>query len=197
MPYSHIGVLLARSKPNPTHLSYGVLAAIGESGASTPELVDMLSRGKLFFTSSPSQVYAEPKLLLALGWVTSEKLAGKTRNQTVYRLTEQGREALREHLRAPAGWPRIQHAAARRLFAGDMITDEEILASLQALRDDIEQLTAITETNVSRIAGNPHRARYARLLHDLGRRLLQAHSDWLDEVERELAPPGPNTDANA
>jgi PadR family transcriptional regulator AphA len=195
--YSHIGVLLARAKPSPTHLSYGVLAAIGESGASTPELVDMLGRGQLFFTSSPSQIYAEPKRLLALGWVTSEKRPGKTRNQTVYRLTEQGREALREHLRAPAGWPRIQHDAARRLFAGDMITDEEILASLKALRDDIEQLTAITDTNISRIAGNPHRARYALLLHDLGRRLLDAHSDWLDEVERELAPPGPNTDAKA
>src|SRR5579862_2836193 len=114
-------------KPSPTHVSYGVLAAIGKTGASTPELVDMLGRGRVFFTSSPSQVWAEPNRLLALGWVTAEKQRATTRNRTVYRLTPPGSEALRAHLRQPAGWPRIQHDAARRLFAGDMIEDSEIL----------------------------------------------------------------------
>jgi PadR family transcriptional regulator, regulatory protein AphA len=170
----------------PTHLSFGVLAAIGDGGASTPELVDMLGRGQVFFTSSPSQVYAEPKRLLALGWVTSEKQSAKTRSRTVYHLTERGRDALRAHLRAPAGWPRIQHDAARRLFAGDMIEDDEILASLEMLRSDIDRLTAVLEVNVGRIDRNPHRARYARLLHGLARRLLQAHSEWLDDVTEEL-----------
>jgi hypothetical protein len=33
----------------------------------------------------------------------------------------------------------------------------------------------------------PHRGRYLALTHDLGRRLVQAQRDWLDEVERELA----------
>ena len=32
----------------------------------------------------------------------------------------------------------------------------------------------------------PHRERYLRLLHGYGRRVLQAHLDWVDEVEREL-----------
>ena len=174
--------------PKPNYLSYGVLAAIGEGGASTTELVDMLARGQMFFTSSPSQVYAEPKRLLALGWVTREKAPGKTRNRTVYKLTEAGREALREHLREPAGFPRLQHAAARRLFAGDMITDAEILTSLERLRTDIRELSATIAANEARISRFPDRARYARLLHSLGRRLLEAHSDWLDEVERELDP---------
>lgn len=175
----------------PTYLSYGVLAAIGEGGASTPELVDMLARGQMFFTSSPSQVYAEPKRLLALGWVTAEKAAGRTRNRTVYRLTDTGREALREHLRQPAGFPRLQHAAARRLFAGDMITDAEILTSLQQLRTDIRELSATIDENEARMSRFPKRARYARLLHSLGRRLLQAHSDWLDEVESTLGAEAP------
>ncbi len=174
-------------KPTPTQLSYGLLAAIGETGASTPELVDMLSRGRVFFTSSPSQIWAEPRRLLALGWVSAEKHPAKTRSRTVYRLTAAGREALRAHLRQPAGWPRIQHAAARRLFAGDMIEDHEILTSLQQLRTDIRDLTETVEINLSRIEQVPHRARYARLLQNLALKLLQAHSDWLDDVERELA----------
>jgi DNA-binding PadR family transcriptional regulator len=173
------------SRPIP--LSYGILAAIGEYGASTPELIDMLSRGQMFWTSSPSQIYAEPKRLLALGWITAEKQPGKTRSRTVYRLTAHGRDALRDWLRAPAGFPKLQHHAALRLFAGDMIDDEEIIASLQKLRHDIEQMSEVIATNIARAPTLPHRARYALLLQDLGRRLLQAHTDWLDDVERELA----------
>jgi PadR family transcriptional regulator, regulatory protein AphA len=174
-------------RPNPTHLSYGVLAAIGESGASTTELVEMLSRGHMYHPWAASQVYAEPKRLLALGWVTSEKQPARTRNRTVYRLSDEGREALREHLRQPAGWPRIQHDAAQRLFAGDMITDAEILASLRQLRADIDEMRAVVERNVSRVPQLPERRqRYARLLQDLGRRLVEAHAEWLDTVEAEL-----------
>jgi hypothetical protein len=32
----------------------------------------------------------------------------------------------------------------------------------------------------------PHRARYLRLVHRLGRRLVEVHEEWVDEVEREL-----------
>jgi DNA-binding PadR family transcriptional regulator len=176
---------------HPIPLSYGVLAAIGEYGASTPELVEMLGRGQMFWTSSPSQIYAEPKRLRALGWITSDKQPGKTRSRTVYRLTAKGREALRQWLRSPAGFPKLQHQAALRLFAGDMIEDEEILASLRKLRDDIEQMSEVVATNIARAPNLPHRTRYALLLQDLGLRLLQAHADWLDAVERELAS-GPN-----
>ena len=35
-------------RPKPTDLSYGALAAIGEAGASTTELVEMLSRGHMY-----------------------------------------------------------------------------------------------------------------------------------------------------
>ena len=173
--------------PAPIPLSYVILAAIGEHGASTPELVDMASRGTMFWSSAPSQIYAEPRRLLALGWITSEKRPGKTRNRTVYRLTTKGREALRDWLRAPAGFPRLQHEASFRLFAGDLIEDDEILASLQRLRADIDDMSQLVATNIERASGVPHRTRYLLLQQDLGRRLLQAHSDWLDNVERELA----------
>ena len=175
------------SRPIP--LSYVILAAIGELGASTPELVDMFSRGTMFWTASPSQVYAEPKRLRELRWITSEKRPGKTRRQTVYRLTDAGREALREWLRSPAGFPRLQHEGSLHLFAGDMIDDAEIVASLQQLRRDIDEMTAILDTNVARAPTIPHRTRYLLLQQDLGRRLVRAHAEWLDLVERELGHP--------
>jgi DNA-binding PadR family transcriptional regulator len=170
----------------PIPLSYVILAAIGEEGASTPELVDMASRGTVFWTSSPSQIYAEPKRLMALGWITGEKQPAKTRRRTVYHLTRRGRAALRDWLRAPAGFPKLQHEASFRLFAGDMIKDAEILASLRQLRADIEQMSLVLATNIARAPSLPHRTPYLLLQQDLGRRLLQAHTDWLETVEREL-----------
>jgi DNA-binding PadR family transcriptional regulator len=74
--------------------------------------------------------WTEPKRLIALGWITSEKQPSKTRNRTTYHLTAEGREALRDWLCAPAGYPKLQHEASVRLFAGDMIEDEEILDSI-------------------------------------------------------------------
>src|SRR4029077_11244520 len=91
-------------------------------------------------------------------------------------------------LRAPAGFPKLQHEASFRLFAGDLIEDEEILTSLQKLRADIEEMSTLVNTNIERAPNVPHRTRYLLLQQDLGRRLLKAHTDWLDEVERELAP---------
>jgi DNA-binding PadR family transcriptional regulator len=170
----------------PIPLSYAMLASIGETGASTPELVDMFGRGSMFWTASQSQIYAEPKRLLELGWITGEKQPGKTRSRTVYRLTPAGRKALRAWLRSPAGFPRLQHEAAMRVFAGDLVPDDEIVASLQQLRDDIERMHAAVETNIERAPGLPHRTRYLLLLNDLASRLLEAHSEWLDHVEHEL-----------
>jgi DNA-binding PadR family transcriptional regulator len=163
-----------------------ILAAIGEHGASTPELVEMLGRGHMYWTSSPSQIYAEPRRLLALGWITATKERGRTRPRTVYRLTESGREAVRDWLREPAGFPRLQHEASVRLFAGDLLDDAEILASLRKLRADIEAMAAVVELNIARAPLLPHRERYTLLHQSLGRRLLRAHAEWLDEVEREL-----------
>jgi DNA-binding PadR family transcriptional regulator len=171
----------------PIPLSYAILAAIGDNGATTPELIEMLSRGQMYWTSSPSQIYAEPKRLLSLGLITGEKSPGRTRKRTLYRLTARGRDALCTWLRKPVGFPKIQHEAGLRLYAGDLLSDDEILASLRLLRRELEGMEAVIETNIARAPLFPHRTRYALLFQDLGRRLVQAHSEWLDAVERELS----------
>jgi chromosome segregation ATPase len=69
-----------------------------------------------------------------------------------------------------------------------MLSDEEIRKSLKQLRADVEEMRAVVATNVSRIPQLPERRqRYARLLQDLGRRLVEAHADWLETIEAELS----------
>jgi len=52
-----------------------------------------------------SQYYTEPKRLAKLGYLSARKEPGKTRERTVYTLTEAGLEALRGHARTPVHCP--------------------------------------------------------------------------------------------
>jgi len=170
-------------------LSYVVLALVGEGGAGAHDIVDMARRGgPVFWAAAPSKMYAEPKRLEQLGYLRSHKEPGRTRERTVYNLTRQGREALVAWLAQPAPWPRIQHEASTRLLAGDMVDDATIVRSLQGLRRDIERISLLVDEMESARPSFPHRERYLRLEHSLARRLLSAHLDWVEEVERELGP---------
>ncbi len=140
---------------SPIPLSYVILAAIGDHGASTPELVDMAGRGDVFWSSSPSQVFTEPKRLLRLGWVRAAKQRATTRNRTVYHLTPAGRGALTDWLRAPSNFPRLQHEAAIRVFAGDMIENQELLESLRGLHEDLDRMSQTLELNLQRVSRFP------------------------------------------
>ena len=55
-----------------------------------------------------------------------------------------------------------------------------------ALREEIAELAAIVDADERRANSIPHRERQLRLVRSLGRRLLQAHLEWIEEVEREL-----------
>jgi DNA-binding PadR family transcriptional regulator len=120
----------------------------------------------------------------------SEKRHGKTREQTHYTFTEKGLAALREWLGRPSSFPRIQSEAVARVLASDLAEDERVVAeSIQALRLEIADLLAGIDEDERRAPSIPHRQRQLKVVRSLGRRLLLAHLDWIDEVEHELGRP--------
>src|SRR2546423_13895319 len=104
-------------------LSYVLLALIGEGGAAPGDVVDMVRRGGyLHWSAAPSQMYAEPKRLEALGYLSSRREPGRRgSDRTVYTLTPKGRAALVEWLAPPAGFPRTWGEAQLRLLAGKLL----------------------------------------------------------------------------
>jgi DNA-binding PadR family transcriptional regulator len=173
------------------NVSYVTLALIGDGGASPQELVDMNRRGgEIYYAVAPSRLYAEPKRLEQLGYVSSEKRPGKTRERTFYTLTEKGREALRRWVVEPPALPRIQNEAIPKLLSGDILgDDEQLLDALLTLRDGIEGQQAKLTEGRRHLDSLPHRKSYLLLVHELGDRLLQVQREWLDDVERELRRP--------
>ena len=182
-----------------TPFSYVVLTLVGQGGAGPHDLVRMARSGRVYWDAADSQWYAEPKRLEALGLLTARKQPGRTRPRTHYTLTDAGRKALAAWMNEPARFPRIQHEAVVRLLAADIVGEHAVLQSLRALRDEIADLNARRDAAEAVAATIPSRHTYLVLNHRLARHIIQAHTDWLDEVERELGtrhrgrPPDPRT----
>ncbi len=168
-------------------LSFVVLGMVGRGGAGAHDVVDMMRRGgRLHWAAAESKLYAEPKRLERLGYLTSREEPGRTRSRRVYELTPAGKGALRTWLAEATPFPRIQSEAAVRMMSGDMASDDDLRASLLAMRAEIAALRAAQGESEALVDEIPHRARNLRLVHSLGSRVLDAHDAWLDEVEREL-----------
>src|SRR6476619_5842708 len=179
------------SPPDLTPFSYVVLTLVGRDGAGPHDLVQMARQGRVHWSAAESQYYAEPKRLEKLGYLRAEKRPGRTRERTQYTLTDAGRDALTAWAAEPARFPRIQHEAVTRLLLGDMVPDSVLVAGLEWLRSDIAEITAQLDAADAAAADLPHRSRYLRLNHALVRRIVEAHSMWIDQVERELGGAAP------
>jgi PadR family transcriptional regulator AphA len=183
---------MSRSEPQPklTPFSYVILALVGRGGAGPHDIVRMMREGAIFWTTSESHYYAEPKRLARLGFLQARTEPGQTRPRTHYELTDAGRVALTEWLAQPAAMPRVQHEAVVKLLAADLSDDATIRASLAGLRSGLERGYQNLDVMERRAASLPHRTRYLQLINDYGRRSLDAQREWLDAVQEALDGPG-------
>jgi PadR family transcriptional regulator, regulatory protein AphA len=183
------------SRAKLTPFSYVILALVGRGGAGPHDIVRMMREGAIFWTTSESHYYAEPKRLAKLGLLQARTEPGRTRQRTHYELTDAGRRALTEWLALPAAMPRVQHEGIVKLLAADFADDATVRASLAGLRHGLERAYQRLEVMERRAPEVPHRTRYLRLINDYGRRSLDAQREWLDAVEQALDDP-PTTAAS-
>ena len=148
----------------------------------------MAHRGRIYAYDAPSQYYAEPKRLARLGYLGARKEPGRTRERTHYTLTDKGLDALREWVPKPTPFPRIDSEGVTRVLAADLVGENPVRHSISALRAEIADLSARLEEAEAVAETLPHRRKYLLLNLALARRLLDAHLEWVDDVERELAP---------
>src|ERR671912_164392 len=84
--------------------SYEILGLVGREGAGPHDLLRMAKRGRMLAWAGESQYYTEPKRLAKLGYLTARKEPGKTRERTVYALTDKGVAALRKYAETPVSF---------------------------------------------------------------------------------------------
>ena len=169
-----------------TLFSYVVLGLVGREGAGAHDLRRMARQGRVLDWAGESQYYVEPKRLAGLGYLEARREPGRTRERTVYALTDKGLDALREWAPTPSRFPSLKHEPLVHLLVADLVGDEPTAASIAALRDDIADLRARLDIAEAMADSLPHRRRYLLLAYALVRRLLDVHVEWADDVEREL-----------
>ncbi len=168
--------------------SYEILGLVGREGAGAHDLLQMARRGRMLDWAGESQYYVEPKRLAKLGYLQARKEPGRTRERTVYTLTEKGRRALREYARTPVRFQPVKSDLLLRLLIADLVGERPTRESVAALRTEIAELEAQLDAAAERAEALPHRRKYLLLVIGFLRRLLALHLELVAEVEHELAP---------
>ena len=167
--------------------SIEILGLVGREGAGPHDLRRMAQRGRMLAWAGESQYYTEPKRLAKLGYLKARKEPGRTRERTVYAVTEKGLDALREYAGTPVSFTPLKSDALLRLLICDLVGEEVTRASIVTLRDDLADIAERLEDAERRATDLPHREKYLRLVTGFLRRFLELHEELLDDVERELA----------
>jgi DNA-binding PadR family transcriptional regulator len=171
-----------------TLFSYEILGLVGRGGAGAHDLLLMAQRGRIFAWAGESQYYVEPKRLAKLGYLDARKEPGKTRERTVYTLTDKGLAALRAWAQTPVRFTPVKSELLLRLLVADLVGEEATRQGIGALRDDVADLLDRLEQSEASAEMLPHRRKYLLLVSGFLRRLLDLNLAFVDEIERELAP---------
>ena len=113
--------------PSLTPTSYLVLGLVARQGECTSYEMKVLVSNSIgyFWTFPHSQLYAEPARLVELGLLTEQQEQSGRKRRT-YRLTDAGRDALRQWLAEPTDDPtEIRDLAVLKLFFGSLAKPRE------------------------------------------------------------------------
>jgi DNA-binding PadR family transcriptional regulator len=170
-----------------TLFSYEILGLVGSEGASPHDLLRLAKRGRFLNWAGDSQYYTEPKRLAELGYLSARKEPGRTRERTVYALTDKGLKALREWAKTPVTVTPLKSEPLLRLLICDLVGEGITRESMTTLRDDIADLQSRLDEADQRARQLPHREKYLLLTTGFMRRYLELHLELIETVERELA----------
>ena len=175
------------SRADLTLFSYEVLALVGSGGAGAHDLLRMAKQGRFLAWAGESQYYVEPKRLAKLGYLEARKEPGKTRERTVYTLTETGLDALREWARTPLRFTPFKSEALLRTLATDLVGEDAVREGFATLRDDLEDMRTRVEATAERAKALPHREKYLNLGLEFIEGLIGLYEELLEKVEQDFA----------
>ena len=173
-----------------TTTSYAILGHLALQPWTMYDLARQMQRNvHFYFPRVESQIYAEPKKLVAAGLAeATTQMTGK-RARTVYSITEAGREELRRWLAQPVSrGPLLEFEAVLRVMLSPFGRDEDLVATLRQTRDEIDHLLQVAERISDEYRdGRAPFQRYAQhrsIMHDFLLSFGQLIEDW---TERSLA----------
>jgi len=186
-----------------TTTSYAVLAQLAVHPWSTYELARQRVRYfRYVWPRAESAIYREVKRLAAMGLVAARREYVGKRPRTVYSITEAGRQTLREWLATPVSPFAMDFEAMLRLFIAPLGTKEQLVATLEQVRDDAQEMLrfggAVKQEFLDGRAALQDQVYIRAHAVDFFISLLNTVDGWaertLDEIQgwKDLSPDGKN-----
>jgi PadR family transcriptional regulator, regulatory protein AphA len=124
-----------------TTTSYAVLAQVAVRPWSAYELAEQRVRYfRYVWPRAESAIYREVKRLAEMGLLASEKEYTGKRPRTVYSITDDGEDVLREWLATPISPFSVEFEAMLRLFIAPLGTKDDLLGTLKQVRADAQEM---------------------------------------------------------
>jgi DNA-binding PadR family transcriptional regulator len=186
-----------------TTTSYAVMAQLALRPWSTYELARQRIRYfRYVWPRAESAIYREVKRLAAMGLIAAKREYVGKRPRTVYSITGAGQEVLREWLDTPVSPFAMDFEAMIRLFIAPLGTKEQIVATLEQVRSDAQEMLnfggAVKQEFLQGRAALQDQVYIRALAVDFFVSLLTTVHDWaertLAEIEgwEDLSPDGKN-----
>jgi DNA-binding PadR family transcriptional regulator len=179
---------LAMEFSSTAYVILGMVSAEPRSGYEIKALVDGSTR--FFWAISYGQIYPELKRLSEAGLIEGSDEPRGERRRTVYAITPQGEEALKEWLRqAPATYEMREEGLLKLFFAGILPPSEaaEILGAMRehrvGLAERLRGLEPVAQEKSD--AGDP----FPLMVLRSGVEFNEWFADWCEQMESRLLKP--------
>jgi DNA-binding PadR family transcriptional regulator len=175
-----------------TTTSYGVLSVLAIRDHSTYDLTRQMRLSLHYvWPRAESNVYAEPKRLVAVGLAEAREEWTGGRRRTIYSITEAGRAALADWLASPSSRARYESEAVLKVFFAENGTQEDLLASIRAIRADalaaVEHFQRIADPYEAGEGPYPERFALAALVARLLAEQQSVAARWAAWAERVVS----------
>ena len=176
-----------------TTTSHAILSLLAIRPWTGYELAKQMHRTVgMFWPRAERGVYYEPKNLVAHGLATATEDQVGARPRTVYRITDEGRAALREWLGSSPIEPlQIESEAVLRVTFGENGTTEDTLATLQTMReqlaDQAEFIVGIARQYIEGRGPFPQRLHQISLIGRFLAMQIQAADEWAAWAQEQVA----------
>jgi PadR family transcriptional regulator AphA len=167
----------------------GMIRLGARTGYDIKQTIEFTTR--FFWNASYGQIYPELRRLEGDGLVESAPDPESGRKRRLYALTPAGEEALESWLAGPGDLFDLRDEALLKLFFGDLLTPDQVLANLRRRRESFEGVLQLFEELHAKGAGDLEPFVYPGKALRFGIDLVRWMIDWYAQAERDLAVPGP------
>lgn len=182
---------MSRESADLTTTSYAILGLLAIKPWSTYELAKQMRRDLHFFwPRAESNLYAEPKKLVAHGLAQAASQPRGLRRRTVYSITPAGRRALTAWLDTPAAPPRWESESLIKLVFATHVSRDQLLEHLRRFREQAsarrQEVAAVFEPYLHGDEPFPDRTHVNVLAARLVLDIANTEEAWADHAIKEV-----------